>query len=78
MRLDDVDRAAFLKMLSRKTKDEITMTAAQVLEVEADKAAPQCGGARPKEWLPALFVTPGAEPHYELTDAGIAALHAAE
>jgi ParB family chromosome partitioning protein len=77
-RLEDVDRVAFLKMLSRKTKDDLANAAAQVLEVEADKAAPQCGGARPKGWLPALFVTPGAEPHYELTDAGIAALHAAE
>ena len=78
MRLDDVDRAAFLKMLSRRTKDDLANTAAQVLEVEADKAAPQCGGARPKGWLPALFATPEAEPHYELTEAGVAALHAAE
>jgi ParB family chromosome partitioning protein len=77
-RLDDIDRAAFLKMLSRKTKDELATTAAQVLEVEADLATPQCGGARPKGWLPALFVTPQAEPQYELTDAGVAALHAAE
>jgi hypothetical protein len=77
-RLDDVDRAAFLKMLSRRTKDDLANTAAQVLEVEADKAAPQCGGARPKGWLPALFATPEAEPHYELTEAGVAALHAAE
>ena len=64
MRLDDVDRAAFLKMLSRKTKDELANTAAQVLE-----------GAG---WLPALLVTPEAEPRYELTEAGVAALHAAE
>jgi hypothetical protein len=63
-RLDDVDRAAFLKMLSRKTKDELANTAAQVLE-----------GAG---WLPALLVTPRDEPHYELTDAGVAALQAAE
>jgi hypothetical protein len=32
MRLDDVDRAAFLKILSRKTKDDLANTAAQVLE----------------------------------------------
>ena len=64
MRLDDVDRAAFLKMLSRKTKDELANTAAQVLE-----------GAG---WLPALLVTPEAEPRYEVTEAGVAALHAAE
>jgi hypothetical protein len=64
MRLNDVDRAALLKMLSRKTKDELANTAAQVLE-----------GAG---WLPALLVTPEAEPRYELTEAGVAALHAAE
>jgi ParB family chromosome partitioning protein len=64
MRLDDVDRAAFLKMLSRKTKDELANTAAQVLE-----------GAG---WLPALLVTPEAEPRCEVTEAGVAALHAAE
>lgn len=63
-RLDDLDRAAFLKMLSRKTKDELATTAATVLEGIG--------------WLPALFVTPKAEPQYELTDAGVAALHAAE
>jgi ParB family chromosome partitioning protein len=63
-RLDDVDRAAFLKMLSRKTKDELATTAATVLEGTG--------------WLPALFATPQAEPQYELTDAGVAALHAAE
>ncbi len=63
-RLDDLDRAAFLKMLSRKTKDELATTAAQVLEGSG--------------WLPAMLVTPEVEPHYELTDAGAAALHAAE
>ena len=63
-RLDDVDRAAFLKMLSRKTKDELARTAAQVLQGIG--------------WLPALFATPEAEPQYELTDAGVPALHAAE
>jgi ParB family chromosome partitioning protein len=77
-RLDDIDRAAFLKTLSRKTKDELATTAAQVLEVEADQATPQCGDARPKGWLPALLVTPEVEPHYELTEAGVAALHTAE
>lgn len=64
LRLDDVERAAFLKMLSRKTKDELANTAAQALE-----------GAG---WLPALLVTPEREPRYELTEAGVAALHAAE
>lgn len=63
-RLDEADRAAFLKMLSRKTKAELATTAATVLEGTG--------------WLPALFATPQAEPHYELTDAGVAALHAAE
>ncbi len=64
MRLDDVDRAAFLKMLSRKTKDELANTASQVLEGTG--------------WLPALLVTPAAEPRYEFTEAGVAALHAAQ
>jgi ParB family transcriptional regulator, chromosome partitioning protein len=63
-RLGDVDRASFLKMLSRKTKDELATTAAQVLEGTG--------------WLPTLFVTPQVESHYELTDAGVAALHDAE
>ncbi|MBU6407248.1 MAG: hypothetical protein KGS44_08980 [Alphaproteobacteria bacterium] len=63
-RLDDLDRAAFLKMLSRKTKDELATTAGTVLEGTG--------------WLPALFVTLEAEPRFELTDAGVAALHAAE
>ena len=63
-RLDDVDRAAFLKMLSRQTKDQLATTAAQVLEGTG--------------WLPALFATPVAEPQFELTDAGVAALHTAE
>ena len=62
MRLDDVDRAAFLKMLSRKTKDELANTAAQVLEGTG--------------WLPALLVTPEAEPRYELTEAGVDAISA--
>jgi ParB family chromosome partitioning protein len=61
-RLNDVDRAAFLKMLSRKTKDELANTAAKVLE-----------GAG---WLPALLVTPEAEPRYELTEAGVDAISA--
>lgn len=59
-RLDDVDRAAFLKMLSRKTKEDLATTAAQVLEGTG--------------WLPALFVTPQAEPQYELTEQGIDAI----
>ncbi len=62
MRLDDVNRAAFLKMLSRKTKDELANTAAQALEGTG--------------WLPALLMTSEREPRYGPTEAGVDAITA--
>lgn len=59
-RLDDADRVAFLKMLARQTKDQLAAMAAQALEGSG--------------WMPKLLVTPEAEPVFEITEAGKAAV----
>lgn len=60
LRLEGDDRAAFLRKMAKGTKDELARTVAQALEG--------------KGWLPALLVTPEAEPRFEITDAGLSAL----
>jgi ParB family chromosome partitioning protein len=62
--LSDADRALFAKNVGKLRKEELVTRVEQALD--------RCG------WLPALLVTPESEPRYELTEAGVAALHAAE
>jgi len=62
--LSDADRALFAKNVGKLRKEELVTRVEQALD--------GCG------WLPALLVTPESEPRYELTEAGVAALHAAE
>jgi hypothetical protein len=62
--LSEPDRALFAKNAAKLRKEELVTRVQQSLD--------GCG------WLPALLVTPVREPRYELTEAGVAALHAAE
>jgi ParB family chromosome partitioning protein len=62
--LSDADRALFAKNVGKLRKEELVTRVEQALD--------GCG------WLPALLLTPEREPRYELTEAGVAALHAAE
>ena len=62
--LSEADRAAFSKTTAKLRKEELATRVEQALD--------GCG------WLPSLLVTPEREPHFELTEAGVAVLHAAE
>jgi ParB family transcriptional regulator, chromosome partitioning protein len=62
--LSDADRALFAKNVGKLRKEELVTRVEQALD--------GCG------WLPALLVTPERELRFELTDAGVAALHTAE
>jgi ParB family transcriptional regulator, chromosome partitioning protein len=62
--LSDADRVQFAKNVGKLRKEELVTRVEQALY--------GCG------WLPALLVTPVREPRYELTEAGVAALHAPE
>jgi hypothetical protein len=62
--LSDADRGLFAKNVGKVRKEELITRVEQALD--------GCG------WLPALLVTPEREPRLELTNAGDAALHAAE
>lgn len=62
--LSENDRALFSKNVSKLRKEELVSRVEQALHGRG------C--------LPALLVTPEREPRYELTAAGVAALHAAE
>lgn len=62
--LSDADRVQFAKNVGKLRKEDLVTRVEQALD--------GCG------WLPALLVTPVREPRYELTEAGVAALHAAE
>lgn len=59
--LSDADRVQFAKNVGKLRKEELVTRVEQALD--------GCG------WLPALLVTPVREPHFELTDSGVAALH---
>lgn len=62
--LSDADRAVFSKKVGKLRKEELVTRVEHALEGSG--------------WLPALLVTPEQEPRFELTEAGVAAAHAAE
>jgi ParB family transcriptional regulator, chromosome partitioning protein len=59
-RLEENERAALLKSMAKQTKDDLAKVVDQALSASG--------------WLPEPLITPKPEPHYELTEAGFAAL----